>query len=264
MIRRFFCDHIPEVDETVVLSEMESYHIQTVVRKSSDELIVLLDGNGIAAVAKILGWHSCRQSTQVVCQILRRKCHSPPKTRILLYISPPKSQGIRQIIRQSTELGVSEVIPLITEFSVSKPEERSLSKWQQDAREACKQCGNVFLPEIHAPKSLDHVLRRVVEPGIVGAAPNSEGADVGDAGICGLTSAERALSHFHTARIGAWVGPEGGFTSNEQEAIIKRGILPVTIGPWTLRVETAVVACITWINLYIGTKLENQSSKWNR
>ena len=255
MKRRFFCEFIPEVDETVVLSESEVYHIQNILRKGPEDEIILLDGKGVEAVARILPRPSNEKAIRLACRILKKRNHFPPKIRCSLHISPPRSQAIRQIIRQAVELGISEIVPVITQFSVCKPDKHSLSKWYFDAREACKQSGNPFLPKIHPPQTLESILTHPIEPGFMGMAPNSGLADPGNAKPDNLQVIKKLFNQTKNGKMAVWIGPEGGFTSTEFHTLLKLGIVPIIIGQWTLRVETAVVASLTLVNLYLSSRL---------
>ena len=255
MNRRFFCDNIAEVGETVGLSASESYHIHNVLRKRGDDGLILLDGKGIEAVGKILPRRPNAKIGPITCRIVSKKSYSPPQIQCILYVCPPRSQGIRSIIRQAVELGVSEIVPLSTEFSVCKPDDGSVSKWQTDAQEACKQSGNPFLPKIHSPQNLNVVLKSTVEPGLIGTVPNSLTADLESMEVHSLRVIENLVRPTEGGKIGVWIGPEGGFSSEEYHAIVEHGIKPVVIGKWTLRVETAVVACLTLVNLFSEGKV---------
>ena len=157
----------------MVLPTSESYHIRKVLRGQCEDTIILLDGKGSEAVAKIMREQAATKEALISCQIVNKKRYVTPEIRCMLYICPPRSQGIRRIIRQAVELGVAEIIPLRTHLSVSKPDKKSWLKWQADAKEACKQSGNPFLPEIHQPVSINHVLTKDLEPGIIGVVAHS-------------------------------------------------------------------------------------------
>ena len=255
MNRRFFCDQINEIGETVGLSVSESYHIRTVLRKEREDEVILIDGNGIEAVGKILPARSNTKTGPLSCRILSKKKISPPSIHCILYICPPRAQGIRHIIRQAVELGVSEIVPLSTELMVCKPDNRSAAKWRMDAREACKQSGNLFLPKINLPQNLKAILASAIEPGLIGTVPGSHATASGNINVHNLNVLENLVQTARNNKIGVWIGPEGGFSSDEYHAITARGVMPIVIGKWTLRVETAVVACLTLANLFFGSKV---------
>ena len=117
-------------------------------------------------------------------------------------------------------------------------------KWQQVAIEAIKQCGAAWLPKVEAPTALKDFLARGEKPELT---------------LVGSLQTERrhpreifaAFQTEHGRRpsgVGVWIGPEGDFTLAELQAIEAAGAQPVTLGKLTLRVETAAIYCLSFLN----------------
>ena len=106
MNRRFYCAAIPSVGEDATLEQSESYHLCKVLRAEIGDNVFLMDGKGVLAEARIRSIPSKPQRSTVACLILSRTAHAPPLNWCSLYISPPKSKVMSQIVRRSVELGI--------------------------------------------------------------------------------------------------------------------------------------------------------------
>jgi 16S rRNA (uracil1498-N3)-methyltransferase len=117
-------------------------------------------------------------------------------------------------------------------------------KWQQVAIEAIKQCGAAWLPQIEAPMTTERYLAR---------------KEKFDLSLVGSLQKERrhpreCFREFQAQHgrlpqsVGVWIGPEGDFTPEELEAIQASGALPISLGRLVLRVETAAIYCLSFLN----------------
>jgi 16S rRNA (uracil1498-N3)-methyltransferase len=194
----------------------------------------VLDGcGGIAAGVLAL---ADPQSARVNIGKVTRHPTPPPR---VLAVGLPKGDVFAEIIRQATELGATEIWPLVTERTeVHLDESRAEKKrdrWRAVALESCKQSGNPWLPAIHAPRELKAWLK---EPAAQTQASRRF--------VAALTPDAVAPSSFPAplpALIG--VGPEGDFTAAEYDAFRQAGFAPVRLPGHVLRVETACVAALT-------------------
>ena len=231
MHRRFFAQGIHEINQEITLNQEESYHLSVVLRAKPGSMVTLLDGKGKCAEAEVLDPGSKRQ--QALCKIKHIKVIQAPKCLITLYVSMPKGKLMNQIIKQSTEMGVSKIYPMISDRCERKVKEKDHDIWRQAALEACKQSINPFLPEIAEVKSFGDCLEQS-SPGYIAYIPNEKQAFSGQS--------------VESQEISLWIGPEGGFTENEINQCIESGLVPLAFAPWVLRVVTAVVAGLALIN----------------
>lgn len=240
MRRRFFCDSIPAPGDEAVLSAAESHHLARVLRGRSGEQVTLLDGAGAVAAAEIDDVGSRRKGALVRCRVIERRQVEAPMLRPVLFISPPRQKQMSSIVRQATELGVWTIRPITVQRSVARPQPEATARWTEDAREACKQSGNPFLPTIHPPAILQEALDASDFPGHIGWVPGNSESDSrpwSDDRVRGAAG-----------QMGLWIGPEGGFAEDEAAQILAHGVRPLGLGPWVLRVETAVIAGLSWLN----------------
>ena len=208
--------------EAVRLDKEESSHLFRTLRAEPGDNCRLMDGAGRIALAEVLPGRQLKVlQTETVPE--------PPSPRLHLYIAAPRRQKMDLILRQSAELGVRRIVPMICERSVALPDGDSVGgRWKELLFEACKQSGNPFLPEIASPLKFGEALSDSTlrcEARFFGSVARKDSAPV-----------EGPVDD------AAWfVGPEGGFTDAEEQAMLDSGVQPLHFGNWVLRVETAAV-----------------------
>jgi 16S rRNA (uracil1498-N3)-methyltransferase len=147
------------------------------------------------------------------------------------------------VVQKATELGVSAIVPVLTERTVvkldSRQSERKLAHWRGIAIAACEQSGRDRIPDIVAPLGLDDYLRSV-DPQTTRLLLSPTGTQRVD----DLKAPER--------RIVVLIGPEGGLAEIEQRAAIGAGFAAVRLGPRVLRTETAAVSALTLLQHRFG------------
>jgi 16S rRNA (uracil1498-N3)-methyltransferase len=237
----------PDDGAVAVLEEAESRHAAAVLRVREGDEVEVFDGRGRAAVAMVtaVGKKEVRLRLGPVRKI------PPPASRLVLVVAVPKGSTIEWIIEKAVELGASEVVPLLTQRTVvrldaSERAERQ-RKWQRVAVEACKQCGQNWLPHVHPPQSLDEALaavppREFAWPLLACLQPDARP-------LAAALPAPPPARPPDPPRPDAavWIGPEGDFTPDEYSRLRAAGLRPVTLGPIILRVETAALFCLSVI-----------------
>jgi len=147
---------------------------------------------------------------------------------VVLYVALLKGDKLAEVVRAATELGATRIQPLITRHSVPKEMgEGKRKRLQAIAKEAAKQSGRLFIPEVHPPIPLKEVPE--VAQGLV--------AHVGARALVReVLDPNRPLA--------LAVGPEGGFAEEEVALLQGRGFTPVSLGRRILRAETAALALL--------------------
>jgi 16S rRNA (uracil1498-N3)-methyltransferase len=159
-----------------------------------------------------------------------------PGLKLELFVAPPRRVCMDLILKQCIETGAWAIHTFVAERSVALPVKKSIEqRWRKLMIEACKQSGNPFFPEINLPVSFKDAVDRVGRNGMK--------AYFGTPG-----RGKRELP-CPPARVAWFVGPEGGFTSEEEDFMAKHGFTGLNIGRWTMRVETAAV-CGTALFLF--------------
>lgn len=219
-MRAFFCQTLSEKDCIANLPPEEKKHIFKVLRANDGDHIILLDGKGKSAVAKIAS------NNQAIIESVTT--HSKPPIAISLFVAPPRQGGMDQIISYACETNVSEITPIICDFSVSIP--NNIGKWEKKIIESCKQSKKPFFPKINPPRKLDDALKN---------AASSSKIFFGD-----TKNNEQKIDLYNVQSISWFVGPEGGFSQTELDAFGKFNASPLKISPYIMRICTAALAGI--------------------
>ena len=218
-------------DSLIRLDPREESHLFKILRARPGDRVKLLDGHGAIGVAEVGQGRELRLES--------KESVPPPARRLHLYFAPPKKQKLDALLKQSVELGVDVLVPVLCERSVVLPGESSVGgRWTDLLFEACKQSGNPFLPSVCPPVPFSEAVARARETcGVLVVGSNRTGIapDLGDASDAAF-----------------FVGPEGGFTDAETEALAAVGAVPLRIGAWTLRVETAAAAGLGVLNVLMN------------
>ncbi len=231
-MRRFFCSDIPEAGQSVQLDAAEARHLATVLRAEAGEQIILLDGQGTVAEARLSEVN--RRKSLALCEVTSKTMHPQASPSLHLYIAPPRGKLMPQIVRQLTELGVASIHPIFCARSESRPKAGATESWEQSAREACKQAINPWCPVIHTCVTFKEALDEGTPSGWVGATP-------------GRAASRASAIPQNAEELALWVGPEGGFTDDELDTLLAAGLQPLQVGDYTLRIGTAAVAGIAAI-----------------
>lgn len=233
---RFYCPAPLAAGATVDLPEAVAHHLH-VVRMQPGDALTLFDGRGgqYAAVLADIGKRRASATVQA---------HDPVEVElpyaITLAQGLPEGAKMDWIIEKAVELGVARIEPLAARRSVvrlsgERAEKRHLH-WEGVIVAASEQCGRNQLAEL-AP--VVDVGRWIATPS---PAPRILLSPRATSSLAewARTNGPQALS--------LMVGPEGGFTGEEEDAAIAAGALPLSVGPRVLRTETAALAAVAMLN----------------
>lgn len=239
-LRRFFVEEIPEPGQRFALRGEEAHHMLSVVRIRKGENVLLLDGEGIVAEARL---EEARRDEATLVVLSRETVLIEPARRLTLACAVPRSSRMDTLVEKCGELGVARLMPMVTARSVVDAMERQenhLLRWRRIGIEAAKQSGRTKLTELTAVLPFDAALR-TADPGAARLIASPEPDAVGLAEFAAALSKEQAIQ--------AFIGPEGGFTPEEVLAARGAGCVPVSLGPRILRVETAGIALAAYFLL---------------
>ncbi len=240
-IPRFYQDEdISQVFEEggeLALSVKNHRHAIQVLRLKVEEKLIIFDGKGGEYLAYIKAFDKRKSSVQLVSFIDSSRESTLTTTLNLAMIKPDKMDFA---IQKSVELGINIIQPIYCERSVIKIKVNRLQKkmehWQGIIIAACEQSGRTKIPEIYEPLALVDCLKKDLNTNL---------------GIVMLPTAEAQLETLNELEknqtVALYIGPEGGFTDNEEHEIQGNNIKGICFGPRILRAETAVIAGITAI-----------------
>ena len=239
-MRRFYAP--PEACRSglILLPESETRHALKVLRLRPGAEVAVLDGRGGVFEGRLAAVVEGRAQVEAVKKTFRPR----PAPELILFQAALKSRRMEWAVEKAVELGAARIAPILTARSVpdwdARQAEQKRRKWQAAALAALKQSGNFWLPEIDAPAPL---ARRLQTP-----ADLPERNYVASLRPDAVPLRDRLLEEQGAERapqsVGFWIGPEGDFTEAEERSLREAGALPVTLGPATLRSETAAIVCL--------------------
>jgi 16S rRNA (uracil1498-N3)-methyltransferase len=224
----------------VLLSPEESHHALRVLRLNTGDAVTLLDGAGVEARGSVLA----ADKRAVRVGVRERIVHPPLPCAVTLFQALPKGRLMESIVEKATELGTARIVPLLTEHTISRPDDdhatSKLAKWRTTALEAVKQCGNPWLPRIDPPVTFTEQVRRHDRFELALVASLHPGARP----LRAVFEEFQAREKRRPATVAVWVGPEGDFTPGEIATLVDGGVKPITLGRLVLRCDTAAVATL--------------------
>ncbi|WP_101758535.1 16S rRNA (uracil(1498)-N(3))-methyltransferase [Oceanicoccus sp. KOV_DT_Chl] len=217
--------------QTTELNEASSHYISKVLRLNEGAPLILFNGQGgqfdacIEAVSK-------KWVTVTVQQQHLLETESPLSIHLGIAIS--KGDRMDWVIQKATELGVTEITPLLSARVELKLKgerlEKKLQHWQKIAISACEQCGRNRIPTVHKLLGIDQWLTSVQA----------------DKKLVLHHRTEQTLnSDDEVNKTALLIGPEGGLNETEINDAEKNGFQAMQLGPRVLRTETAPLVAIT-------------------
>jgi 16S rRNA (uracil1498-N3)-methyltransferase len=240
-MHRFYVSPEDWNPDALRLSGAEAHHARDVLRMNRGDRAVLFNGRGREITGEIV------DLTGDAVRLRRlQETETPPlRCRITLGQAIPKGKNMDLIVQKAVEIGAAEISPLISERTIvdlgPKEAEQKQTKWQQIAIEAAKQCGQNWLPQVHAPRKLKDFFSHAgsFDLRLIGSLQP-------DAIYLKKILADYTEQHRDRPRnVLMLVGPEGDFTPAELALAKTNGCLPITLGPIILRVETAAIYCLS-------------------
>lgn len=240
-MHRCFVEKHFNIGNSVEITGSEAIHIQRVLRLSAGDEVELFNGSGF--IAKSVIESVSKQNVTVSVKDIYQSL-AEPKTKITLFQGVAKEAKMDYIIQKATELGISEIVPVETEFSVVKIKDsaKKTERWQKIAFEAAKQCKRASVPIVAEPVSFKKAVELLKQNEICFAP--YEQAETG-------SLKELAFGKIPVSA-GYIIGPEGGFSEKEAECFKNENIPLVTLGKRILRTETAATATLAVLMFCFG------------
>lgn len=236
--------HIDEPLSTGRYLELEgdkARYLGKVLRLSTGDVIAVFNGDDGEFEATLAGARKNRISLSI-----GRPVENGAESPLDVHLVQGVSRGERMdfVVQKATELGVTRITPVLTEYGVVKLSaeraEKRQEHWQKVANSACEQSGRVRPPLVEAPIALKTWF--------------GGGSSSADTNLILKPGAGTPLAAVAPpqAKVCLLIGPEGGFSQAEYEDADVVGFTAVSLGPRILRTETAAAAALAVVQARWG------------
>lgn len=224
--------------DTIEITGSDAHHLMHVMRAKAGQEVTVVDDEGSVARMEMTAFRE-DAVTLVLKERLAVNTESP--LELVLAQCLLKADKMDYVVQKAVELGVTEIVPVkshncVVRYDAKKAAARQ-ARWQKIAEEAAKQCGRTALTEVAPITDLSSLLKEnsgTEDTEIVFCYENED-----------ETMVKSCLQAAKGKRLILLIGPEGGFTLDEAQAVQEAGGKAVTLGPRILRAETAAVAAVT-------------------
>ena len=250
-MHRFFIPHDEIRSKGYVLSGPQWHHGKTVLRLTEGDRLSVFDGEGNEYLV------SLDRATPHEAHLHVLSHTKTPKLpySMTLFQALPKNKTMDMIIQKATELGVSEIRPILSDRSVvrmnSDEASEKIQRWHQISIEAAKQCGINWLPKIGSIQTVKEVCSQKLSYSL--------------ALIGSLQSEAKPLWNYLESnsipltKVAIMIGPEGDFTPAEIGQARSAGFQPLSLGPLVLRSDTAVIYAMSILSYELNKTYKNLS-----
>lgn len=237
-MQRYFSKKIE--NNRFTLTEEDTYHIMKVMRMVKDDKIEVVYQEN-TYICKIVSLSPLVEA-EIVEEI---KNNQELKTQVTIVQSLVKEQKMDYILQKTSELGVDKIIPYCASRSVIKINEKKdkkVERWKSILKEAAEQSKRIKIPEITNPINLSNLVKL---------------SDYDIKFLCTVNESsqnlKKVLSNMVSgAKILFVIGPEGGFTPEEEKVMMENGFISISLGNSVLRTETAstfIMSVVRYIDM---------------
>ena len=243
---------------TIVIDNKDDlHHMIKVLRLREGDEVDVSDSVEWEYHAKI----TSLSSEEAQLEILDKQAFAgEPSVEVTLFQGIPKQGKMETIIQKCVELGVYEIVPVFMDRTVVKDTGnfgKKIDRWNKVSAEAVKQCKRGIIPQVAEPIKMNELLLDSDESGkpdrfedfdlVLFPYENEKGATIKDALLTATNPMYQEITGNSLERIAVIIGPEGGFSDTEAEAIVSGGGQSVSLGKTILRTETAGMAALAMI-----------------
>lgn len=250
---RFFVDPENIGTNMIIMNNADDiHHMMKVLRLKEGDEVDISDG---------VRWEyrACIESLsreEAELRILDKQAFaSEPSVEVTLFQGIPKQGKMETIIQKCVELGVHEIVPVFMDRTVVVDRGnfgKKVQRWNRVSAEAVKQCKRGIVPVVAEPLKMEELLRDKSDSGIpdmfkefdlvLFPYENEKGTTIKE-----VLQAAASAACSSPSRVAVIIGPEGGFSDEEADAIVAAGGKSVSLGKTILRTETAGMAALAMI-----------------
>lgn len=237
-MHHFFVEPGAVGEDEIIITGSDVNHIKNVLRMTIDEKLLISDGQGNDYCCIISGM----SDSEIVAEILEENVERTElSSEFYLFQGLPKSDKMELIVQKAVELGVKEIIPFKAKRCVVKLDDKKadskIKRWQSISESAAKQSKRGVIPRVNEVMSFKEAVE-YAKTFDISIIPYENFKD--------MSSTRKIIDKIEkNMKIGIFIGPEGGFDSEEVDYAIDNGIEPVSLGKRILRTETAGLAILS-------------------
>ena len=230
---------LQSAEKLIHITGEDASHISKVLRMKPGEHVTACDMSGCEYETVIL-----QTGAEVLLQVLSEKeSHNEPPYKAVVYQALVKGDRFDTVLQKSTELGVSEIVPVITSRCTVKLTEseyaKKVERWQKIVRDASKQCGRAIIPTVKFPMKFADAVEEAKNASIPLFCYEGDGTLPISSIVSGISSPEN---------ISIMIGPEGGYSVDEAQFAKDCGMKMTGLGHRILRTETASLFVLSFIS----------------
>ncbi len=219
----------PGVNRTFAIPPDRWHYLRHVLRLQIGEQFIVMDGIGCRWLARL----EHNQGILIAPLVEKRELD----LEIHLGIAMPKGTGMETIVKQTTELGVTRITPIISHYTLLRPSSNKLDRWRKIAQEAAELACRTVVPIVDDPVELSSFLGQ-------------------NCGWIGVThpapSLLKLLLQQNLTTITLLTGSEGGWTEQELQTATDRGWQRMSLAPGVLAATTAPTVALAVVNAVIA------------
>ena len=264
---RVFLPAINFKDNRISIIDEKARYLISVLRCRKGDDLIIFDGKGSCFRTMIVK----ADRREVIADVIEKfSCDTESHINITLVQGLLKGEKMDMVIQKTTELGVKEIIPVVTERSQLR-ETRKVTRWRKIAEEASRQSGRSVIPIIREPVEFNNIFATHASRETLHGFIFYE-----EDGVKMSEAVEILKQRFHytlpsplpsregklpsplvgegKGEVGLFVviGPEGGFTKEEIAFATGKGLLVTSLGKRILRAETAAISAMTLVQYLLG------------
>jgi len=222
----------------IILTPQQVHYLYRVLRLRCGDRFIVMDGRGKWWLAQLEG-----EGAQVLESLV---VETELPIAVTLMVALPKGQAFDDVVRYCTELGVTCMVPVMSDRTLLNPSPQKLERWRRIAQEAAEQSERAIVPTILEPVAFSKAIveltathRYICEAR--GNLPHLQTV------IHQTPSLRTGFQDAMTSEIIIATGPEGGWTQKELESAIAAGFQPVSLGRRILRAMTAPMVALSLV-----------------
>ena len=272
-MHRFFIKPDLVKDGIATLTGQDTKHLVHVLRLTTGDRVLLIDGQGYCHTATIKTIAPKAISLTIMDT---RHLHAESPVHITMAQGVLKDKKMDNLLRPLTELGMTEWAPFYAKRSVPTPTPKKdpakVERWERIVRESLKQCGRSLQPILHPPCTFQDLMKQshgydlkllfweeavtpldtLREPPLVSSPTGRRPPDHESISISTASSTPHHEAIPTPTRIMILIGPEGGVTKEEASVATDHGFSTFTLGHRILKAETAAITALALIQNTFG------------